>query len=470
MWIEPELPRCILIRQLPACRKGRKQTAMDNLYGSPNLEGLKSRSRAREPGTVHIRDGTPVRIRDDTEINSRDGTQENCRRKDSPTPGRLPATRDGTDAVNTGKIPGRAGKISGKIEPNSGKACQPPGRTHKNTWKGGRQVWKDGSGDWNGISFYRNDLLPGKNGVLPGRNDKSMRRNDKTAGQNGVLRGRNDKLADQNGVLPGRKDKSWSRNDKSMFRNAISPGRKDVWLGCQLVPNLKGLKSCGTALHIPVCPSGRRDGADIAVGFTEWMAMPSQRNKDAHAKTGLQPHEEDMRLKPNLPRCILTRQLKQTAIYEAFHPPGKGLELYIPVCRTGRRNGTGPGRRKPEVNQPVLPPEWERYVRKETRIVSWSGLLNADRSGDAVRFEGVSNSADLSACAAPDNVKGEKKDTNRMAQLNADRSGDAVRFNDADPEKNGTGGFEDVSSSADLFIPLGSASAGWRTDNVKQKK
>jgi REP element-mobilizing transposase RayT len=66
-----------------------------------------------------------------------------------------------------------------------------------------------------------------------------------------------------------------------------------------------------------------------------------------------------------------------------------------------------------------------KYSKPETNA-------NAVSSHEADRFEDVSNSADLSACGAPDNVKGEKKDTNRMAQLNADRSGDAVRLSKKD--------------------------------------
>ena len=63
----------------------------------------------------------------------------------------------------------------------------------------------------------------------------------------------------------------------------------------------------------------------IAVGFPEGMATPNQRNKNAHAKTGLQPHQEEMRLKPDLPHCNLNRQLKQTAIEKQIP---EGLHVY----------------------------------------------------------------------------------------------------------------------------------------------
>jgi hypothetical protein len=89
-----------------------------------------------------------------------------------------------------------------------------------------------------------------------------------------------------------------------------------------------------------------------------------------------------------------------------------------------------------------------KYSKPETNA-------NAVSSHEADRFEDVSNSADLSACGAPDNVKGEKKDTNRMAQLNADRSIDAVRF------KEGAAA-ADLSASERPVYPFG--------DNVNKGK
>ncbi|SHJ21471.1 hypothetical protein SAMN05444280_11386 [Tangfeifania diversioriginum] len=71
--------------------------------------------------------------------------------------------------------------------------------------------------------------------------------------------------------------------------------------------------------------------ANIAVGFPEGMAMPSQRNRHTHISTGLQPHQEKMWLKPDLPRFILIRQLKQTAIQgtsNAVRQIPEGLHVY----------------------------------------------------------------------------------------------------------------------------------------------
>jgi len=51
------------------------------------------------------------------------------------------------------------------------------------------------------------------------------------------------------------------------------------------------------------------------------------------------------------------------------------------------------------------------------------GSFNADMSSDAVRLEDDNRSANLSACATPDNVKGDEK-KNRIGKVSSDRSGE----------------------------------------------
>jgi hypothetical protein len=82
-----------------------------------------------------------------------------------------------------------------------------------------------------------------------------------------------------------------------------------------------------TASERPVYPFGDNVNVNIAAGFPVWMAMLNQRNRHTHAKTGLKPHLEEMRLKPELPRCILIRQLKQTAMDNLYGNPNlQGLK------------------------------------------------------------------------------------------------------------------------------------------------
>ena len=276
-----------------------------------------------------------------------------------------------------------------------------------------------------------------------------------------------------------------------------------------------------TKLHIPFNPKGGCISADIAVGF-------SQRNRHTHVSTGLQPHQQEMRIEPGLPHCNLNRQLgiaipsgKQTAINEkqmpmdnlhgspnlqgfgnlkglknrckardpAGHAPekvrrsGTGTkrapvcQTGRPVCRTGRRDGAdiavGLNQRnrytylskglQPHQEKMRLEPDLPRFILiRQLGVAIPSGkqtamekqipegcLINAVRSNDADRFRDLATPADLSASARPDNVNKGKKNSPPAIQQNAD------------PE--GTSRFRDLATPADL-------SACAAPDNVNKGK
>ncbi len=83
MRLKPEELHCsTLPRQLKQTAMEEKQTAIDNLYGSPNLQGLKTWNKAREPAGQPpekvCRSGTRVeRARDDTDNVFRDNPESN---------------------------------------------------------------------------------------------------------------------------------------------------------------------------------------------------------------------------------------------------------------------------------------------------------------------------------------------------------------------------------------------------------
>jgi len=94
----------------------------------------------------------------------------------------------------------------------------------------------------------------------------------------------------------------------------------------------------------PVCRTDRSDGEDIAVGFPEWMAMPSQRIGNAAISVWLQPHEEKMWLKPVTFGSSGIRQLKQTAMDNLHSPNLQGfgnLEGLKSKCRSKARDPAG---------------------------------------------------------------------------------------------------------------------------------
>jgi hypothetical protein len=125
----------------------------------------------------------------------------------------------------------------------------------------------------------------------------------------------------------------------------------------------------GKTIHI-------RDEMNIAVGF-------NQRKKLNHACPGLQPHKKGMWLKPEFPRCMLIRQLKQTAIHEATHSPGKGIKLDIrDGARVSVRDGTFLREKIPK------PPDLNRLGEERTYIVNnrKTGLNGGDMEEDGRRL------------------------------------------------------------------------------------
>jgi hypothetical protein len=177
--------------------------------------------------------------------------------------------------------------------------------------------------------------------------------------------------------------------------------------------NLEGLKSRNKAREPAWLSAGVKSHypGSIAVGF-------NQRNKNAHANTGLQPHEEDMWLEPDLPRFILNRQLKQAAIEEKqsatkvieipmdnlYGSPNlqglenlEGLKSYGKVLHNHdgtqencwRKDSPTPGRPPTKIHYPVCPSGF----RDGTRVFStahstgWRGFQTAHLKMSPTRIE-----------------------------------------------------------------------------------